>query len=117
METVIGMRTGRYPSSCWKRIKRSMGVPLETMDILSRLAETMEWYYLNPANGVMMIGWQAINGQWYYMNGSGQMQTGWQLVLFKQRRSNAYRLAAVRRPVVLYFESGEWCYDDGLAVY
>ncbi|MGG3525977.1 hypothetical protein [Bacillus pseudomycoides] len=28
----------------------------------------------------MQTGWQAIDGKWYYFNGSGAMQTGWQLI-------------------------------------
>ena len=28
----------------------------------------------------MTSGWQFVNGAWYYLNGSGEMQTGWQYV-------------------------------------
>ena len=28
----------------------------------------------------MTTGWQFVGGQWYYLNGSGEMQTGWQCV-------------------------------------
>lgn len=26
------------------------------------------WYYLDPASGVMLTGWQFINGKWYYLS-------------------------------------------------
>ncbi|PGC42860.1 choline-binding protein A, partial [Bacillus toyonensis] len=28
----------------------------------------------------MTTGWQQVNGAWYYLNGYGQMQTGWQQI-------------------------------------
>ena len=39
-------------------------------------------------NGVRTTGWKLIDGQWYYFNSSGVMQTDWtkingQLVLFQ----------------------------------
>ena len=34
------------------------------------------WYYLND-KGVMQTGWVNVNGTWYYLNKSGAMQTGW----------------------------------------
>ena len=33
------------------------------------------WYWLKPG-GYMAIGWQFINGKWYFFNGVGEMQTG-----------------------------------------
>ena len=27
-----------------------------------------KWYYLDPENGKMLVGWQKIDGQWYYFN-------------------------------------------------
>ena len=38
-----------------------------------------KWYYMN-GSGEMQTGWQAINGRWYYLDGSGAMQTGWQAI-------------------------------------
>ncbi|GEK28390.1 N-acetylmuramoyl-L-alanine amidase family protein [Furfurilactobacillus siliginis] len=38
------------------------------------------WYYLNPSNGHMSIGWQKISGSWYYFNGSGLTAIGWQYI-------------------------------------
>ena len=35
------------------------------------------WYYFN-SNGNMKTGWEEINGYWYYFNNDGIMQTGWQ---------------------------------------
>ena len=26
------------------------------------------WYYLDPANGNMLVGWLQIGGVWYYLN-------------------------------------------------
>ena len=34
------------------------------------------WYYLND-KGVMQTGWVNVNGTWYFLNKSGAMQTGW----------------------------------------
>lgn len=31
-----------------------------------------QWYYLN-GNGEMTIGWQFVGGRWYYMGGNGVM--------------------------------------------
>ncbi|PHF83853.1 choline-binding protein A, partial [Bacillus toyonensis] len=28
----------------------------------------------------MTTGWQQVNGTWYYLNGNGQMQKGWQQI-------------------------------------
>jgi alpha-amylase len=34
------------------------------------------WYYLN-GSGIMQTGWVLSNGKWYYMNTNGSMATGW----------------------------------------
>ncbi len=34
------------------------------------------WYYCD-SNGVVQTGWQQINNDWYYFNSDGIMQTGW----------------------------------------
>ena len=34
------------------------------------------WYYLN-GSGAMQTGWKFVDGKWYYLNSSGAMQTGW----------------------------------------
>ena len=34
---------------------------------------------MNPA-GIMLTGWQYIDGIWYYFHWSGPMQTGWQYI-------------------------------------
>ena len=33
--------------------------------------------------GIMQTGWQNVNGNWYYLNSKGAMQTGW---LFERRK-------------------------------
>jgi len=33
------------------------------------------WYYLNQFSGTMMLGWQKIGGQWYYLTPANQHQT------------------------------------------
>ncbi|CTN85475.1 N-acetylmuramoyl-L-alanine amidase family protein [Streptococcus pneumoniae] len=39
-----------------------------------------KWYYLDPSNGDMKIGWTKVNGKWYYLNSSGAMVTGSQTI-------------------------------------
>lgn len=34
-----------------------------------------KWYFLNPADGRMLIGWQHINNKWYYLNERTDEQT------------------------------------------
>lgn len=34
-----------------------------------------KWYYLNPANGGMITGWSLIDGKWYYMAVSANVQS------------------------------------------
>lgn len=34
-----------------------------------------KWYYLNPANGGMITGWSLIDGKWYYMTVSANVQS------------------------------------------
>ncbi|NGM18353.1 hypothetical protein GMI70_10200 [Eggerthellaceae bacterium zg-893] len=40
-----------------------------------------EWYLLNQSHkgsyGAMLTGWQKVDGGWYYMGKSGDMQSGW----------------------------------------
>ena len=38
------------------------------------------WYYLDPATGIMQIGWQYLGNNWYYLRSSGAMATGWAYV-------------------------------------
>ncbi|TVV92202.1 N-acetylmuramoyl-L-alanine amidase family protein, partial [Streptococcus pneumoniae] len=38
------------------------------------------WYYLDPSNGDMKIGWTKVNGKWYYLNSNGAMVTGSQTI-------------------------------------
>ena len=35
------------------------------------------WYYLNPEDGIMLVGLHKINGDHYYLDLTGAMQTGW----------------------------------------
>lgn len=42
------------------------------------IEENGNWYYYH--NGVMLTGWQMINGEYYYLGTDGVMTTGWQLV-------------------------------------
>ncbi|POP30107.1 PspC family transcriptional regulator, partial [Lactonifactor longoviformis] len=35
------------------------------------------WYYLN-GSGAMQTGWYKVGNTWYYSSSSGAMQTGWQ---------------------------------------
>ena len=37
--------------------------------------EDGKWYYLNPADGVMVLGWQKIDGKSYYFNPYAPEQT------------------------------------------
>jgi len=41
------------------------------------LNENGNYYFFNPANGIMQRGWIAVDDKWYYANGDGVMQTGW----------------------------------------
>ena len=34
-----------------------------------------EWYLLDPTTGEMLVGWQMVNGQWYYLNPSVSQPT------------------------------------------
>ena len=34
------------------------------------------WYFMN-GSGIMQTGWVLSNGKWYYMNANGSMATGW----------------------------------------
>ena len=36
------------------------------------------WYFMN-GSGIMQTGWVLSNGKWYYMNANGSMATGWVL--------------------------------------
>ena len=47
------------------------------------------WYYLNPEDGIMLIGLHKVNGDHYYFDESGAMQTGW-----KQLDGNWYYFQA-----------------------
>lgn len=47
------------------------------------------WYYLNPEDGIMLIGLHKVNGDHYYFDESGAMQTGW-----KQLNGNWYYFQA-----------------------
>ena len=42
------------------------------------IEENGNWYYYH--NGVMLTGWQMINGEYYYLGTDGVMTTGWQLI-------------------------------------
>ena len=33
------------------------------------------WYYLSPFTGVMLMGWQKIDGIWYYLTADSQQKT------------------------------------------
>ena len=48
--------------------------PVSTWEIIDG-----EYYYFD-ANGWMQTGWLSSGGSWYYLSGSGVMQTGWQSV-------------------------------------
>ena len=38
------------------------------------------WYYLNPEDGIMLVGLHKVNGDHYYFADSGAMQTGWKRI-------------------------------------
>ena len=38
------------------------------------------WYYLNPEDGIMLVGLHKINGDHYYLDSTGAMQTGWKQI-------------------------------------
>ena len=38
------------------------------------------WYYLNPEDGIMLVGLHKVNGDHYYFDESGAMQTGWKQI-------------------------------------
>ena len=38
------------------------------------------WYYLNPEDGIMLVGLHKINGDYYYLDATGAMQTGWEQI-------------------------------------
>lgn len=38
------------------------------------------WYYLNPEDGIMLVGLHKINGDHYYLDSTGAMQTGWKRI-------------------------------------
>ena len=38
------------------------------------------WYYLNPEDGIMLVGLHKVNGDHYYFDDSGAMQTGWKQI-------------------------------------
>ena len=35
------------------------------------------WYYARPGSRIMATGWERVNGDWYHLNGRGEMDTGW----------------------------------------
>ncbi|MDM0612705.1 cell wall-binding protein [Clostridium perfringens] len=37
------------------------------------------WYYFNP-DGIMQTGWQYIGNQWYYFRPAGNMRVGWEKI-------------------------------------
>ena len=47
------------------------------------------WYYLNPEDGIMLVGLHKVNGEHYYFDETGAMETGW-----KQIDSNWYYFQA-----------------------
>ena len=47
------------------------------------------WYYLNPEDGIVLVGLHKVNGEHYYFDESGAMQTGW-----KQLDGNWYYFQA-----------------------
>ena len=40
------------------------------------VSENGNWYYVDNS-GNRATGWQQVNGEWYYMDSTGVMQTGW----------------------------------------
>lgn len=38
------------------------------------------WYYLNPEDGIMLVGLHKVNDDHYYFDESGAMQTGWKRI-------------------------------------
>ncbi len=40
------------------------------------VSENGNWYYVDDS-GNRATGWQQVDGEWYYMNSNGAMQTGW----------------------------------------
>ena len=38
------------------------------------------WYYLNPEDGIMLVGLHKVNGDHYYFDESGAMQIGWKRI-------------------------------------
>ena len=47
------------------------------------------WYYLNPEDGIMLVGLHKVNGDHYYFDETGAMETGW-----KQLDGNWYYFQA-----------------------
>ena len=43
-----------------------------------------QWYLFNPVSdgtrGAMTTGWQFVDNRWYYMDANGVMQVGWQFI-------------------------------------
>lgn len=76
---------------CWYYYDESMGEKLTGWQYLFVDAANpgnKYWYYLDPNNeGLMLTGWQLIEGYWYYFReysdtpgtSVGEMTTGWQL--------------------------------------
>ena len=67
------------------------------------------WYYLN-ASGAMQTGWLKQGGTWYYLAGSGAMKTGWYQVSGKWYYSYSSGALAVNTTIDGYTvnANGEW---------
>ena len=67
-----------------------------------------DWYYFN-SQCVMLTGWQSVNGSWYYMDDSGVMLTGWQFI-----NGNWYYLSGSGAMVTGWAQiGGKWYYFNG----
>ena len=77
--------------------------PVSTWEIIDG-----EHYYFD-ANGWMQTGWLASGGSWYYLSGSGVMQTGWQSVGGTWYWFNGSGAMATGWREI----SGSWYYFDG----
>ena len=59
------------------------------------------------SNDVLTVGWKKINGSWYYLKSSGEMQTGW----LKENGSWYYLDSSGAMKTGWYQVSGKWYYS------
>lgn len=72
--------TDRYVSDGKGQQTKDSSVVRGTQETVGWIKDGDTWSYRYPDGTLCRGGWEYIEGQWYYFNVEGVMQTGWQLI-------------------------------------